>query len=94
MYGIMNRDICMVLTSRFMRSLGRVSRAMYSKDKSHRERTFMCYNTYDTTREMLLKSCCENTKQKSFSHISKLVSDYIFLISNYISLIFIQETVG
>ena len=38
----MNRDICMVLTSRFMRSLGRVSRDMYSKDKSHRERTFMC----------------------------------------------------
>ena len=38
----MNRDICMVLTSRFMRSLGRVSRDMYLKDKSHRERTFMC----------------------------------------------------
>ena len=90
----MNRDICMVLTSRFMRSLGRVSRDMYLKDKSHRERTFMCYNTYDTTREMLLKSCCGNTKQKSFSLISKLVSDYIFLISNYISLIFIQENVG
>ena len=94
MYSIMNRDICMVLTSRFMRSLGRVSRDMYLKDKSHRERTFMCYNTYDTTREMLLKSCCGNTKQKSFSLISKLVSDYIFLISNYISLIFIQENVG
>ena len=89
----MNRDICMVLTSHFMRSFG-VSRVMYLEDKSHREGTFMCYNAYDTTREMLLKGCCENTKQKTFPHISKVVSAYNFLISNYISLIFIQENVG
>ena len=94
MYSIMNRYICMVLTSHFMRSLGRVSRVMYLEDKSHREGTFMCYNAYDTTREMLLKGCCENTKQKTFPHISKVVSAYNFLISNYISLIFIQENVG
>ena len=93
MYSNMNRDICMVLTSHFMRSFG-VSRVMYLEDKSHREKTFMCYNRYDKTREMLLKGCCENAKQKTFSHISKLVSAYIFLISNYISLIFIQENVG